>query len=181
LEKKDIGYISIKEICEKAGVNRSTFYLHYETIGDLIEETVEYITKKFYDAFQKNPSDFIDKIADAPLNELVLVEKNYLEPYLKFVYDNRGVFKAAIKNPTSMKSSNRYLSLQRYIFEPVMERFKIPKEMQKYWTVYYMKGIWAIIEEWLNGDCCETVEQMENIIISCVRPEDGLQNKKFGE
>jgi hypothetical protein len=80
-----------------------------------------------------------------------------------------------------MKSSNRYLSLQRYIFEPVMERFKIPKEMQKYWTVYYMKGIWAIIEEWLNGDCCETVEQMENIIISCVRPEDGLQNKKFGE
>jgi AcrR family transcriptional regulator len=181
LEKKDIGYISIKEICEKAGVNRSTFYLHYETIADLIEETVEYITKKFYDAFQKNPSDFIDKIADAPLNELVLVEKNYLEPYLKFVYDNSGVFKAAIKNPTSMKSSNRYLSLQRYIFEPVMERFKIPKDMQKYWTAYYMKGIWAIIEEWLSGNCCETVEQMENIIISCVRPEDGLQNKKFGE
>jgi AcrR family transcriptional regulator len=25
LEEKDIGYISIKEICEKAGVNRSTF------------------------------------------------------------------------------------------------------------------------------------------------------------
>jgi AcrR family transcriptional regulator len=46
LEEKDIGYISIKEICEKAGVNRSTFYLHYETIGDLIEETVEYITEK---------------------------------------------------------------------------------------------------------------------------------------
>ena len=31
LEKKDYDYITIKEICEKAGVNRSTFYLHYET------------------------------------------------------------------------------------------------------------------------------------------------------
>jgi AcrR family transcriptional regulator len=181
LEEKDIGYISIKEICEKAGVNRSTFYLHYETIGDLIEETVEYITEKFYDAFRKNPSDFVEKIADVPLNQLVLVERNYLEPYLKFVYDNKGVFKAAIKNPTSMNSFNRYLSLQRYIFEPVMERFQIPKDMQKYWTAYYLKGIWAIIEEWLSGDCRETVEQMEHIIISCVRPEDGLQNKKFGE
>lgn len=37
LEEKGLEYISVKEICEKAGVNRSTFYLHYETIGDLLE------------------------------------------------------------------------------------------------------------------------------------------------
>lgn len=30
IEKKDFAYITVKEICEKAGVNRSTFYLHYE-------------------------------------------------------------------------------------------------------------------------------------------------------
>ena len=34
LEKKDIEYITVKEICNKAGVNRSTFYLHYESITD---------------------------------------------------------------------------------------------------------------------------------------------------
>lgn len=28
LEKKEFEYITVKEICEKAGVNRSTFYLH---------------------------------------------------------------------------------------------------------------------------------------------------------
>ena len=39
LEKKDFAYITVKEICEKAGVNRSTFYLHYETINDLLEES----------------------------------------------------------------------------------------------------------------------------------------------
>ena len=44
LEKKDFQYISVKEICHKAGVNRSTFYLHYETIIDLLEETTEYST-----------------------------------------------------------------------------------------------------------------------------------------
>ena len=30
LEKKEFEFISVKEICDKAGVNRSTFYLHYE-------------------------------------------------------------------------------------------------------------------------------------------------------
>ena len=29
LEQKDYDTITVKEVCQKAGVNRSTFYLHY--------------------------------------------------------------------------------------------------------------------------------------------------------
>lgn len=47
LEKKDLEFITVKEICETAGVNRSTFYLHYETISDLMNETVEMVDKRF--------------------------------------------------------------------------------------------------------------------------------------
>ena len=34
LETKPFEYITISEICEKAEVNRSTFYLHYENTSD---------------------------------------------------------------------------------------------------------------------------------------------------
>ena len=37
LNKKDFEFITVKDICKKAGVNRSTFYLHYESINDLLE------------------------------------------------------------------------------------------------------------------------------------------------
>ena len=37
LEKKELAYITVSEICKEAGVNRSTFYLHYETIQDLLK------------------------------------------------------------------------------------------------------------------------------------------------
>ena len=47
LEKKDLAYITVKEICEKAGVNRSTFYLHYETVADLLSESVSYMNEHF--------------------------------------------------------------------------------------------------------------------------------------
>lgn len=47
LEKKDYDFITVKEICEKAGVNRSTFYLHYESIGDLLEESLAYVNGIF--------------------------------------------------------------------------------------------------------------------------------------
>lgn len=39
LEAKGMEYITVKDICTQAGVNRSTFYLHYETIWDLLRET----------------------------------------------------------------------------------------------------------------------------------------------
>ena len=35
LEKKNFEYITIKENCSTAGVNRSTFYLHNENTYDL--------------------------------------------------------------------------------------------------------------------------------------------------
>lgn len=47
LDRKDMEYITVKEICEKAGVNRSTFYLHYENIGDLLSESIRYMNDQF--------------------------------------------------------------------------------------------------------------------------------------
>lgn len=47
IEEKDLEFITVKEICNKAGVNRSTFYLHYETIDDLLSESLEYMNGHF--------------------------------------------------------------------------------------------------------------------------------------
>ena len=62
LEEKDFDYITVKEICKKAGVNRSTFYLHYETIGDLLEESVQYIIDKFLGYFPKESESIAKNI-----------------------------------------------------------------------------------------------------------------------
>ena len=51
LEKKDIDFISITEIAKKAGVSRSTFYLHYDDIYDLLEETLENLNREFVNSF----------------------------------------------------------------------------------------------------------------------------------
>ena len=48
LKKKSFDYITVSEICETAGVNRSTFYLHYETVGDLLDETARYLLNDLF-------------------------------------------------------------------------------------------------------------------------------------
>ena len=56
LKEKPFSYITVSELCKAAGVNRSTFYLHYETLGDLLEETTRYLLNSFLSLSQNNES-----------------------------------------------------------------------------------------------------------------------------
>ncbi|MCD7797111.1 MAG: TetR/AcrR family transcriptional regulator [Clostridiales bacterium] len=76
MEKKSFEYITVTEICKKAGVNRSTFYLHYETVADLLSECVENINKSFSMCFEKSASEFKQSIATASFEELFLISRN---------------------------------------------------------------------------------------------------------
>ena len=80
LSKKDFAYITVKEICDKAGVNRSTFYLHYETVSDLLSESIEYMNGQFLDYIKHDSQEFVKRLKDCPLDELYLITPEYLNP-----------------------------------------------------------------------------------------------------
>ena len=82
LEKKDYEFITIKEVCEKAGVNRTTFYLHYESIDDLLLETVAMINKKFYAAFD---SKYLD-VHNLNKNDLFLIVRARVPTATEFIH-----------------------------------------------------------------------------------------------
>lgn len=168
LEEKDLEYITIKEICNKAGFNRSTFYLHYETIEDLLDETVNYITNKLIAHFNHNPKAFIEKITSSSKEDLNLVNESYLKPYLEFIKDNKKVFHTAFKNPSVMKSKEAYNNLEKYIFNPILDKYNIKEYKKKYLLEFYFNGIIGIIKEWTINDCKDDIETIMNIIIECV-------------
>ena len=170
LEVKDLEFITVKEICEKAGVNRSTFYLHYESIADLATEAIEVVNKRFQSYFERNAESLIDSIDEMQLEELVFINKKYLEPYLQFISDNKRVYRAAFRNPVGMQVRTKYIYFKNYILEPILKRFDVPDRFHKYYIAYYIEGIIAIIKEWLNEDCREPMENIITIIERCVNP-----------
>lgn len=169
LGEKNIEYISVKEICHKAGVNRSTFYLHYETIEDLLDECMEYVNDKFIKHFNEESADFIKKISESSFDELYLIKGTYLTPYLSFIKENKNIFKTSLANPESMKTNERFNSLNKYVINPIMDRFEIPIEKRKYILTFYIHGIMAIINEWIKNDCDDQIEKIQNIIIECIK------------
>lgn len=171
MEKKEFTYITIKEICECAGVNRSTFYLHYENMGDLLAEALEHMNAGFMDYFETDTQSVLDKIEKGEKEELNFVTPEYLIPYLNFIRDKKRLFSAALNRPESFQSHLVFEKMASDLFRPIMSRFCLPEEEQDYVLHFYLEGIVGIISEWLRRDCREPVEKVADIIIACVRGE----------
>lgn len=164
LAVKDFEYITVKEICGTAVVNRSTFYLHYETIADLLSECVEYINGQFIEYMQKDSEMFVEKIEKCSLEELYLLTPEYLIPYLNYIRDNKKLFLTATQNAAVLQLENTYSRMFRHIFAPIMDRFNIPEHDRHYILAFYIKGIMAVIGEWLKCNCEDPVEYIADII-----------------
>ena len=168
LEEKDFAYITVKEICERAGVNRSTFYLHYETVNDLLAESARYIIDKLIENMPQDSAEFIEKIQTRPLEELHLITPEYLSPYLNFIKDHRRIFRTALEQSSVLGLEDAYLALNRHVFAPILNRFQVPSSGQKYIMPFYIHGLMAIINEWLKEDCKDSIEQLISVIQLCI-------------
>lgn len=176
LARKDFAYITVREICETAGVNRSTFYLHYENTGDLLEETVRYTEERFFACFPPGQQSVMRNLHDCPPDRLILITPEYLTPYLTFIRDNRLIYRTALAKPELWRSEQKYSALFRDVFNPILERFHYPAGMRGQVIAFYIGGITAVISAWLKEDCRQPVEEVIRVIQTCIFPrEQGIR------
>ena len=168
LEEKEFAYITVKEICEKAGVNRSTFYLHYETVNDLLTESARYIIDKLIANMPQDTAEFIERLQTRPLEELYLITPEYLRPYLNFIKEHRRIFRTAVEHSSVLGMDDAYLALNRHVFTPILDRFYIPPSKQQYIMLFYINGLMGVINEWLKEDCKDSVEHIISVMQICI-------------
>lgn len=167
LEKKDFELITIKEICGAAGVNRSTFYLHYDNVNDLLTETVEATYKNFFERFGEVATQNVS-IAEKSDDELFLVTPKYLMPYLEFVEENRKLFNLMYEKNEMMGAEKTYTSWFREIFGPILTRFGVSEKEQPLIMIFYLKGLIGVVTEWVKHDCAESKDEIISVIQKCI-------------
>lgn len=167
LQKKEYEYITIKEICLKAGVNRSTFYLHYEKIDDLLEETIEEINKRFFSLYSKNSLTNIET-NESDKDDLNFIKKEYLNPYLIYILENKKMFELIVRKQELFQTKRTLKAMYKNIFQPILNRFSIERENQEYIFSYFLGGILSIIFKWIEKECKDDVDKISDLIISCV-------------
>ena len=174
LEKKDFEYITIKEICDTAGVNRSTFYLHYENTSDLLKETTRYIIDKHLAYYEIDKQRISFQFENCKREELLFITDEYLTPYLTFIKDNQRLFKVSIKQFHSMHMDEVYGRMFEHIFSPILARFCVPEKERAYVMKFYLTGVFAIIMEWLDKNCSDDMKTVIKVIMDCVMGERNI-------
>ena len=163
LEKKDVEFITVTEIAKKAGVNRSTFYLHYENVYELLEETVGSLNKEFICAFEGRTTFEIN----GKQNAFFITDK-YLAPYLHFCKENKTALKLVHNKPQIFNKDKVYKRIYDKILYPAISQF-ISSENEKIYSIeYYTQGVVAIINKWLALDCVTEIDELIKIIKKCV-------------
>ena len=177
LQTSTIDKISVKDICEEAHVNRSTFYNYIDDKYQLLDAVMFASTEVFIEKCQA----FVDEwaLADPELKqEYFLVSRKMLIFYLELVREYRGVYRSFAMHHGTFSSNEQYDYLVRGIVLPMLEKYSIHDErMADYMTTFYLGAIHSIVSRWLENDCSDPPEYIADIIRLCLRIPDDFFRK----
>ncbi|EKN66628.1 putative TetR family transcriptional regulator [Neobacillus bataviensis LMG 21833] len=91
-ENSDKSKLTIQTIADRAELNRATFYLHYQDIDDLMEQTIDEILEEL-NMTMEIPSE--DNQATKKGN---LSPRNRLISFLEHFYQNAGLYNVMLEN-----------------------------------------------------------------------------------
>ena len=93
LKEKSIKEITVKELVEKVDINRSTFYLHYTDIYDMMEKIENELTGEIEDLIHTHPV--------SPFNEDSFP---FIEDIFSILAENRDICAALLGSPSLRKT-----------------------------------------------------------------------------
>lgn len=148
LSQKPVSKITVREICENANITRTSFYGHYEDIYSLMRQVEHDVTIKML-SFYYFPSDIID------INQRAA----YIHTF-KYINENRSFFQYFFEN-AEFESS--------FILECIAEQIgEILFKQNRFYIIFFMGGLNALIKYWLSTGCQETPEEMAEILIATI-------------
>ena len=140
LRTTPIEQITVKALCEKAEINRATFYNHYETMTVLMEE-IEYEIYK----------SFLDLLSSAIFDESFVTQLvTTILQYLKEHPNTRGLFLSQV---TAGKGLLRLMDeLQRQNIIPIKNLSEKSAKKADWTLTFVSSGIREVLRKWFAGD-----------------------------
>ena len=158
LEDDNPERISITEICEKAKINRSTFYTHFFDIDDLLHNT----EKRIHCNLMKQYKNTESKIHN-------FINREYFITFLKFVYQHKNFYKYFVNNCNDFPIHLGFKELFGNIMKPYYKTLGIHSEDEMVvYFIYFQAGFTMVLKHWLNHKCIMPVGEIADILVNCI-------------
>ena len=163
LREKELDMISVAELCREAGVNRATFYRHYEIPRDVVTE----IQRDLYEELKQHIS-----MPKSPENIHSVLEK-----LCAFLNGHRELIRIFIRNNSDMD----FINFMNEIYSEVAKEYshtnvlkKLSQEDIQFLTLYNAGGSYFVIKNWIMGSIRKSPEEMADYVYSLVKKTEQL-------
>ena len=155
LKEKDIYRISIRELCERANVNRSTFYKYYGSQFDLLAEMEDHMVEVVSNTISSTITETVSSTSD--VEQCVLTVCRYIE-------ENLEITRILINNNVDSSFAKKIFQ-QTNIQESIIRSFSpyYPEEDLEYIYSYVTSGCFQIIRIWINKENREPAEKIAQL------------------
>lgn len=162
LKEKAVHEIKVKELCDKAELNRTTFYKYYENIYDVLAD-VEYDVLK-------DSEECINEIEDITESQI----KNTLYKQLCNIQKNKDVYYLLLINSADNEFYGNLMKTTVDFLKKKTEQTNVDLgENYEYIFSYIIAGTIDIIKRWLYEDVGLDANHITNLIYD-------LSNKILG-
>lgn len=143
IQNKELKDISVTDICEKANLNRSTFYANYLDVYDLAEKIIEELEQEIMELYSEEVESHRSS-----------------NDFLKLFYhikENQLFFTTYFKISSGIETKMGYdLEIAKLFYNDNNIDYHIE---------FFAGGFNAIIKKWLNEGCKKTPEEINQILI----------------
>lgn len=158
LDTYDISRITVRAICQKSEINRSTFYAHYQDVYDLLDKLESSMNHKI-----------IAQYESTELNETFFITDKFFIPFLEFISKNQIFYRACLHKRTNFPIKQGFESLWNIVVKPTCLKHGITSEDEMmYYFVYFQAGFTMVLKRWVDNGCRETPQQISKYILNCI-------------
>lgn len=138
-EKGSVTKVSVKELCERAELNRSTFYAHYSEPKDLLNE----IESELFNSIEEH----LKKIGE----ENNTGTYKYILSFLKYIKANDKLFRTLLIDSTDPQFRSRLM--QQSMIQLIENlQIELPPDLEQYIFSYILNGSTNIIIQWMRSN-----------------------------
>lgn len=162
LQQKSIKEITVRELADLVDINRSTFYLHYTDIYDLLEKTEQRLLQQLKDAVNEK---WVEPETTAHFFE-------FLEQTFTILSENAQLC-SALMGPNGDIAFLR--TIESIFHKKGMQTLRsfAPKELREqdlqYAISFALAGCMGMVEHWLKRGCPETPTHMAELTLLLLR------------
>jgi AcrR family transcriptional regulator len=149
MHTKPLGKITIRELCDNADVNRSTFYLYYSDQISLLEDIEAELLSHVREHLEKLESDY----GTLP----------YLESMLKYIEDNAEMFRTLLCCQDSVRFQTAFVSLTMNSLAKNLQ-IRCDEPRLSYVYEYLLMGNLSVIKKWIESDFNISTQDMAKLI-----------------